>query len=132
MITGILADGIEAVVRLGVRGQRGKEIEVDAIVDTGFTECLSLPRSIVKALALTPTGLDEMALADDQVAQVESYKGAVSWNGQERRITVHCLEGTPLLGMSLLSGHRLTLDAIPNGPVTITTLTATSGPPATL
>ena len=43
MIRGTVNARLEAVVRLRVRGLGGAELDVDAVVDTGFTSSLTLP-----------------------------------------------------------------------------------------
>jgi predicted aspartyl protease len=43
MIRGTVNASREAVVRLRLRGPTGVEAEIDAIIDTGFTETLTLP-----------------------------------------------------------------------------------------
>lgn len=53
MITGIVTDRREAVIRLKVRGPTGQDQEIEAIIDTGFDGWLSLPSSIIAQLGLT-------------------------------------------------------------------------------
>jgi predicted aspartyl protease len=45
MIVGVVTDDYQAVIHLVVRGPAGQEIEIDAIIDTGFDGWLSLPSS---------------------------------------------------------------------------------------
>ncbi len=47
------------------------------------------------------------------------YKATVIWNGQERIIDVAASEADPLLGMSLLYGFKLQIEAIEGGVVAI-------------
>ena len=42
MITGV-AQSDEARIRLKVKGLRGREQEVEAVIDTGYTASLTLP-----------------------------------------------------------------------------------------
>jgi len=92
------------------------------VLDTGFTEALLLPQAGVDALALPPVELNEMTLADGSVIQAEVYEGRVIWDGQERTIVIHGVEGSPLLGMSLLYDHLITMEVVAGGSVTITAL----------
>lgn len=46
----------------------------------------------------------------------------VQWNGEMRPVMVDVCEGMTLLGMGLLHGNELRLDAIPGGNVQITPL----------
>lgn len=41
------------------------------------------------------------------------------WDGQERQVEVLAVEGPPLLGMTLIDGHDLRLQAVEGGLVTI-------------
>jgi predicted aspartyl protease len=51
MITGaVKAD--EARIRLTVRGHRGREQEVEAVIDTGYTGALTLPLALITLLGL--------------------------------------------------------------------------------
>jgi hypothetical protein len=52
MIRGTVNARLEAVVRLRVRGPGGAELDVDAVIDTGFTASLTLPAAAVAALGL--------------------------------------------------------------------------------
>jgi predicted aspartyl protease len=52
MITGVVTEDRQALIRLIVRGPAGNEQEVAAIIDTGFDGWLSLPFSIVLPLDL--------------------------------------------------------------------------------
>lgn len=52
MIRGAVNARCEAVVRLRLRGPGGTELDVDAIVHSGFTAALSLPAATVTALGL--------------------------------------------------------------------------------
>jgi predicted aspartyl protease len=119
MITGVVTANREAVVRLKLRDVQGAEVEIDTILDTGFTESLSLPRTWVNALVLAFIEEDEMILADGSLIRVDLYEGIVLWDGQERTVVVHCMEGSPLIGMSLIYDHLLTMQVVDGGDVTI-------------
>ena len=43
---------LEAVMRLRVRGPKGDELEIAAVVDTGYTGSLTLPADVVRSLGL--------------------------------------------------------------------------------
>ena len=51
MIVGIV-QGREALIRLTIRGFRGREQEIDAVVDSGYTGWLTLPTTVIAALNL--------------------------------------------------------------------------------
>lgn len=119
MITGIVKETREAIVSLRLRGTNGLEIVVDGVLDTGFSESLALPEDLIVALSLVRIGLDEMILADGSRVVFPLYEGVVIWNSQERLVSIHSAEGSPLIGMGLLYDHLLTLQAVNGGQVTI-------------
>ena len=52
VLTGTVNSDYEAVVRLRVRGPSGRDLETEAIIDTGFTGSLTLPKEVVTRLGL--------------------------------------------------------------------------------
>src|ERR1700720_855122 len=99
MITGVVSRDREAIVRLRVRGPQGVELEIDTVLDTGFTEYLTLPQSSVAGLSLSWLFTEDVTLADGGLVPVGVFECVVDWDGQQRSCGVHCLEGSPLLGM---------------------------------
>jgi predicted aspartyl protease len=65
MITGVVTSRREAIIRVLVRGPHGKEAQVEAVIDTGFTGFLTLPARLMTSLALFFAGTTRAALADD-------------------------------------------------------------------
>jgi clan AA aspartic protease len=118
MITGGVTASREAIVRLELRGPRSAVV-TDAVIDTGFTDFLSLPLSLVTALGLAYLQTDKVFLADGSEIAVDQYEVTVIWDGQRRDVIAHCLEGSPLIGMSLLYDHLLTMEVVSGGPVSI-------------
>lgn len=121
MIIGEVTPDKEAVVELHMRGPGGAEALVEAILDTGFTEYLALPSSLVTALALPYLYSMPLRLADGSPINVPVHDCIVVWDGQEL-IPAHLTGSEILMGMSLLYGNRLLLDAVDGGAVTITPL----------
>jgi clan AA aspartic protease len=119
VILGIVTALREAIISLRIRSPRGSGREIDTVLDTGFTGYLSLPRAQVVALSLPFFFSDDITLADGSLVTVDVHEAVVEWDGQERVVPVHCLEGTPLLGMSLLWDHLLALQAVDGGSVSI-------------
>lgn len=104
---------------LTVLGSGDARVEVEAVIDTGFTGYLTLPADVVRALALSGSGFVEVELADGGTAALDVYDAHVLWRGRERPVPVYEAEGGPLVGMSLLRGSRLTVDVEPGGEVVI-------------
>jgi len=51
------------------------------------------------------------------------YRATVIWNGQLKVVDVAASESEPLLGMSLLYGFKLQIEAIERGTVIIEAIT---------
>ena len=123
MITGIVSIARrEARVRLVVQGGEGRAAEVDAVFDTGFTEHLSLPQGTIDMLGLPFVRREDTVLSDGSIIECAIYRGVVIWDGRERTVEVQASEGDPLLGMSLLLDHLVTLPVVDGGLVTIAAL----------
>lgn len=81
MIQGIVNARLEAVLKLRVRGTSVEEVEVVAVIDTGFSASLTLPTSIITSLGLNYQSDGCAVLADGSVRQFEIYDAEVSWDG---------------------------------------------------
>jgi clan AA aspartic protease len=122
MIRGIVNSRGEATLQLRLRGRGGVELEVDAIIDTGFTASLTLPAATTTALGLLRQSGGSALLADGSVRAFDIYAAEVEWNGAWRSVMVSVVGSEILVGMRLLAGHRLCIDAVPGGPVEVTPL----------
>ena len=122
MMYGKVDQNFEAMIRLVVGNADSKRHAIDALIDTGFTGFLSLPMAVINDLNLKLCGREEGTLGDGSLCTFDVYRGFVIWDGQLRRIDVNAAETTPLVGMSLLKGYRMQLDAIMGGAVTIRSL----------
>ena len=106
MISGVVTGDRQAVIHLTVRGPTGQDQEIEAIIDTGFDGCLSLPSSVIVSLDLSWRERGRALLADGSESVFDIHEGTVLCDGQARRIPVHEAETIPLVGMSLLQGYR--------------------------
>ena len=122
MIRGPVNGRREAVVPLRVRGSGGTELDVDAVVDSGFTALLTLPPAAVAALGLARQSVDGAVLADGSLRQFDIYAAEVAWGGSWRPVLVSAVGDEVLLGMRLLEGHELRIAVGPGGAVEITAL----------
>ena len=109
----------EAVMRLRVRGPGGAELEVDAIVDTGYSGSLTLPTGVVTSLALARQSGGSAVMADGSLRAFDVYAADVIWDGSARPVLVATVGNEALLGMRLLAGHELRIEAEPGGVVEI-------------
>ncbi len=122
MIRGVVNAGREATVRLRVRGPGGSELDVDIVIDSGFTSSLTLPAATIAALGLARQAGGGAAMADGSVRQFDIYAAEVEWNGALRPVLVWALGNEALAGMLLLAGHELRIAVVPGGAVEITPL----------
>ncbi len=91
-------------------------------IDTGFNGQLALPELHIRQLALT---LDQNQRATPAIGQTRIVSPGFTqllWDGVPRDVRVIQAGATPLLGMEFLWNHRITIDVIANGPVTVAPL----------
>lgn len=120
MIRGAVNARLEAVVRLRVRGPGGAETDVDAVVDTGFTSALTLPPAVVATLGLIRQSGGSALLADGTVRPFDIYAAEIEWDGTWRPILAWVVGAETLLGLRLLAGYQLRVEAVTGGAVEIT------------
>lgn len=58
-------------------------------------------------------------LANGALFEFEAYLAEVAWHGRLSDALVLKSDSAPLLGMALLWGSRVTIDALPDGAVTM-------------
>ena len=119
MIVGRVTGTPEAVVAVEPRGPEGHQTHVQAILDTGFTDYLTLPRTVISELRLLPMDTLECQLADGRVVALESFQVVVMWDGTPREVLALAAAGEPLLGMSLLYGSRVVITVLAGRELTI-------------
>ena len=122
MLGAVTANGGEPRLPLAVLGVvegSPDSIEVEAVVDTGFDGELQLPPEIVGRLGHPYEGMTRGILADGSGNWFRYHTGRVVRHGVEREVVVIASDGDPLVGMALLGGSRLTVDAAPNGAVRV-------------
>ena len=126
-------DVLEAVVSLSVQGDGGAIEGVDFIIDTGYTGELALPQDVIDRLDLQTAEYEDVdddvaptvILADGTIREVSIYFASVWWHDRLRTVEVDGIGDVSLIGMGLLQGSNLNVDAIPGGLVTITELSDT-------
>ena len=114
------AAGLQAWVMIEVAGSDEVFRSTDVIVDTGFTGWLTLPGTVIEQMRLDLYGRRPAVLANGETEVLDLYFALVQWHGQVRPVMVHQAGGRPLMGMALLSGSCLFVDASEGGTVTIT------------
>lgn len=122
MIRGVVNAHLEAIVELRLRGPGGSELEVDTIVDSGFTASLTLPATTVSVLGLARHSGGRAVFADGSVRQFDIYAAEVRWNGGWRPVLVWAVRNEALLGTGFMAGNELRIAVVPGGVVEITPL----------
>jgi clan AA aspartic protease len=119
MINGTVNADREAVIRLTILDVNGREHERDALIDTGFNGCLSLPPSFITGLGLRRQRFGRAILADGSESVFDIYETAVQWDGQPRTVSIYAMDAEPLVGMSLMYGYELVLPVLDGAAFTL-------------
>ena len=112
----------EAMLSLVVGNAGGQRQVINTVIDTGFNGFLTLPSAVIAALDLPWNASDIVTLGDGSETLFDLYAVTIIWDGQYRKIDVAESETEPLIGMALLYGYRLQVDAIEGGIVRIEAL----------
>jgi clan AA aspartic protease len=120
MMQGRVNQRCEATLAIAVKNNEITQM-VDAVIDTGFSGFLTLPSDTIATLGWWE-GRDTATLGDGTFCTFEVYIGLVIWDGQYREIYINESETVPLIGMQLLRGYDLRIQAIEGGSVTIEAL----------
>jgi clan AA aspartic protease len=126
MMSGIVDRNCEATIQLIVSNELEQNQVINAVIDTGFTGFLTLPLTVINRLNLRLYSREEGTLGDGSTCIFDVYSGLVIWDGEYRYIDVNAAETDPLVGMSLLYGYQVKIDAIEGGTVTIQALSSFS------
>jgi clan AA aspartic protease len=119
MIRGTVSPAREAMIRVTIEGPSGQQLEVEAIIDTGYTGSLTLPSRYVASLNLRRRGRGRAILADGSEVRFPVYEAIVHWDGSPLKLPVDQADTEPLVGMTLLYGSDLHIQVIDGGSVTI-------------
>lgn len=122
MMSGYVNDSREAILQIALVGDSKRLKSVRAIIDTGFTGDLTVPRSVIDELGFTIRGFQEVILADGSRQYFEMCVGSIIWNGQVRQVEINAAETDSLVGMGLLENYKLEIEGKPGGEVRITPL----------
>jgi len=119
MILGKVNADLEATIDLHIRGPGGQMEDVEAAIDTGFNGFLTLSPVLVGQLELSRMGRGRALLASGKEELFNIYEVDVYWD--DRWLTVEAIEANTdaLLGMALLYGCDLSIEAVVGGRVAI-------------
>lgn len=108
-----------ARILLTLPGEEG-DLTAECVVDTGFEGDLALPRSLVGRLQrLSAYETRSFALADGSLRELLICYIELEWNEEPRAVEVLVTEGRPLLGMVLMEGCHISIDASGGGEVVV-------------
>ena len=119
MIEAVVNAALQAVVSLTVQGPSRQSREIEAVVDTGFNDFLTLPSALAAELGLAYRNRGQMILADGSEATFDIYRAALPWDGESRHVYADAADATPLVGMRLLDRHDLSIQVRDGGRVAI-------------
>ena len=122
MIVGRVSDNREAIVQLALKGSENRLRSVRSVVDTGYTGYLMLPQLMITELAWQCIGTQKGVLGDGSVKNFDVYLGTIIWDGGTQEITVNASELEALIGMSLLDGYKIEIEASPGGEIRLSVM----------
>jgi clan AA aspartic protease len=118
VISGIVTDR-HAGIALTFLLPNGSTFPIEFVVDTGFTDYLSLPPEAVSLLGLPFLYDLPVNLANNSEVLLAVHEAIIFWNGEEQEIRVLATGRRPLLGTALLDEHELVVQFTEGGLVTI-------------
>ncbi len=95
------------------------DLTPEFVVDTGFTEFLTLPPAAVAAMRLPFLYQRQVSLADDSVIGIAVHGATIVWNGIEREVRVVATGRRPLLGTAMLDDQELRAQFRESGLVSV-------------
>ncbi len=104
---------------MSVMDADGEPQRYDVIVDTGCTGWLTLPESDIRRLGLARAGSRDSITASGNAEEFDYYETWVLWHGQLHEVEIFQSIDQPLLGMELLEGSRVAVNAWDDGDVII-------------
>jgi clan AA aspartic protease len=119
MIRGQVNAYREAILPIHLHTPSAQIVPLDAVVDTGFSDYLSIPPALVSSLHLAYYGTADYELGDGALVTFRIYTATVDWDGQQINVPVLASDGGILIGMRLLYGYQLFVDVIDGGEVRV-------------
>ncbi len=111
--------GLEPWLIISVEDANGVLHQIDVIVDTAFTGCLTLPEAVISRLGLVRQGVQQVTVASGEVEGFDYYETQVQWHEQIYGVQIFESIDQSLLGTELLEGSRVVIDTWEGGDVII-------------
>ena len=86
MISGVVSSTRWPIVDLVILDADGHERAIEARIDTGFSDDLTLPRSAIAQLGLTRLDRSNYRIGDSSTKTFNTYAATIRWQGELRRI----------------------------------------------
>ena len=122
MTSGSVVGTRKPLVPITILDSVGNPQTLRVVLDTGFTGQLALPERYMRRFGLTTDGHIDGRPATGEIIRIPTGRATLIWQGRRRSVEVLQLDSDPLLGMEFLWNHHIAINAITNGPVTITPL----------
>ena len=122
MIVGHITEDLKAKINIQIRDGDGAWNSLDVMIDTGFNGQLALPEEAAQSLGLVLDRVRRVTPAIGGTRAVASGYVQLRWENVPIRARIIQAGTEPLIGMALLWNHRITIDAVADGPVSITPL----------
>ena len=117
-MTGLVSPTLELLLPLTVFGPAKRQF-VMAVIDTGFTDELSLPAGVCADLGLARIRRGASTLADGRREEYDIFAARILWFDALREVEVLAVGREALAGARLLAGYRLRADFRPDGVVRV-------------
>lgn len=119
MIRGAVNEFRQVVIPLSARDDHGRQHDLSASLDTGFSGFITLPPQVIQTLQLAFLEPGYYALGDGSEVELSLFRAIVSWDGQDRIVLAVEADDDPLVGMEMVDGSMVFLDATIGGEVRI-------------
>ena len=119
MIRGTVFPNRQALIAVALLDTAGQFQSFEFILDTGFDGDLSLPAQTIQTLVAVRLSPSIIELADGSRTTAHTWEATALWDGERRTVSIMESEGEPLLGMSLLWGNHIALEAKDFGDLVI-------------
>ena len=122
MTNGFVTTTRKPLLRVTLLDTGERRHTIPFVLDTGFTGQLLLPERYIRRLGIRMDRSSTGRLASGEMTEIATGTATVIWRGRRRNVRVLQLDSEPLLGMEFLWNHRITIDAVADGSVSITPL----------
>lgn len=100
----------------------GRAATIEARIDTGFSDDVTLPRAVIDRLRLQRVDRSNFRIGNNETTTFNTYTATMRWHDHMLQVMVVESEVPPVIGVGLLWGHNLSVDFRHGGVVSITEL----------